>query len=704
MILQEETTFYLEGGKTVSLSPTSFDTGGNFVAKGGEAHIYREGNKIFKLYYKAGKEQLPYPIPEDKMEKLKLLRFFNSPYIISPKGFLYQSPTDKKPIGFWMYYAEGEPLARLFTNRGKEKFGLNDQLLCVLVERMRETVALAHAYRCIMVDHNELNWVVYMGEHGPEPRIMDVDSWMTRHWPAKAVHPLIEDYSSKRNFDQASDWFSWAIITFQLFIGIHPYKGTLPGYESNEILRRMKDHASVFSKGIQLPPTVKEFSTIPKELLDWYKLVFQEGYRGEPPQLQVQAGRIDILPSRNGKMLPTITPVAQKGLLRRVAEVFFEINDEPVVTTKKKSWSRKFAEIFVEFHEEPADTSPLQPTAIKDLPLQTPTSDPTTSTDYTTIFTQELGQEDASTTGTTPDVLEPPLAITEAVELKSERFIYACLYHHKKETAKKVFSSGIILTQNNHLYCLECNQFLAGTYTDYCKVRSYKQGWLIIDQVMGKWQFLYCDRQNNITPIACEFGLEQITWFEQRLFTIASNFIAEIIFDEEKLLLSLNRDSVYSFKPGTITWYQGVGIRRTPKQAFLVCITRNGVREKRTDELVSLTVHNAVSGENFVAVYGVDEHGRNVKREFTFTDGYQSYSSWKEYNTMDTVIFDRGTVVSLERDNLLEIYVPSSGTVRLVQDEHLKKGVPLFVFREKLTTIIDGRVYSVTMKDNPRAG
>lgn len=704
MILNGETTFHLEGGKTVSLTPSLFATGGNFIAKGGEANIYRKGDKIFKLYYKAGKENQPCYIPEDKLKKLKLLRFFNSPYIISPKGFIYLNSKDQDPIGFWMYYAEGEPLARLFTKSKKAELGLTDALVCVLVERMRQAVALAHAYRCIVVDHNELNWVVNIGPYGPEPRIMDVDSWMTRDWPAKAVHPLVEDFSANGKYTQESDWFTWGIVTFQLFTGIHPYKGELAGYASNETQRRMKDHASVFSKGIKLNPAVKDFSCIPKELLNWYKMVFQDGYRGEPPALHISTDKVDILPKENRQMVPTIVPQPKKSFLRKLAEQFFVIEDEVVLPNQKpKSWGRKFAELFVEYEEEvTVDTSSL--------PREMETIPPSSTTDtYSAIFTEGV-------TVTDPNAVEDVLTITEAVQIKSDRFDFACLYHHRVETAKKVFPCGIILTKNNRLYCLVEKKFLVGQYSDACEVRAYANGCLVIDIVQGKHTFSYLKKEDmSVLPITTVYTatIQQITWFERKLFGVTDTFLAELVFDEQSLSLSLSKEMVYTYKPNTITWYQGMGIRRTEKRAMMVCITRNGIIEKRVDELILMAVQHAVSGHMFIAVSGTDEHGRMIKREFSFTPDYATYTTWRELGASDVAIFERGTVASIEKDEILEIYVPASGAVRLVTDPILKKEFPLFVWEDKeymskkslLLMILEGRVYSMKMRDtSPRAG
>lgn len=182
-----------------------------------------------------------------------------------------------------MSFISGEPLPRVFTNDFRIREGFTDKDAIALVARMQEAVRAAHDHRAIMADANELNWIaVLAGKNGPEPRVIDVDSWAIGNWPAQVLMPSIKDWHTK-GFNELTDWFAWGVVSFQVFTGIHPYKGTLTSFAPGDLEGRMKANASVFRKGVRLNRAVRDFSKIPGPLLDWYVETFERGTRAIPP-------------------------------------------------------------------------------------------------------------------------------------------------------------------------------------------------------------------------------------------------------------------------------------------------------------------------------------------------------------------------------------------------------------------------------------
>lgn len=249
---------------------------GDYVATGGEGTIYQAHDTIVKIYHD------PLRARRDCMQdKLKLLSRLNHNFIVVPQGLVFDQK--KQFIGFYMPHAKGEALPRVFTTSFWRREGFNDSLAKMLVARMRETMQFAHDQGAIMADPNELNWqAIIKGANGPEPRILDVDSWAVGRWPARAVMLSVRDWHTK-SFNEMTDWFSWGVVTFQVFTGIHPYKGTLAGFQPGELEARMKANASVFLPGVMLNQAVRDFKRIPGPLLDWYKSEFQDGKRSMPP-------------------------------------------------------------------------------------------------------------------------------------------------------------------------------------------------------------------------------------------------------------------------------------------------------------------------------------------------------------------------------------------------------------------------------------
>lgn len=169
----------------------------------------------------------------------------------------------------------------MFTNEFWTKEGFNLEMASGLVDRMRQAANFAHAAGAVMVDANELNWMSTAGDR-PEPRVIDVDSWAIGKWPASVIMPSIRDWNAK-TFDTGTDWFSWAIVSFQIYTGLHPYKGTLDGFDRGDLVGRMKARASVFSTGVRVNRAVRDFASIPFALRSWYEAVFQGLERDPPP-------------------------------------------------------------------------------------------------------------------------------------------------------------------------------------------------------------------------------------------------------------------------------------------------------------------------------------------------------------------------------------------------------------------------------------
>lgn len=248
----------------------------DYLATGGEGTVYKVNDLVIKLYTDSEKV-----VRDNIPGKIKKLSAFVHPYISVPQGLVFSS---NKPIGFYMPYAEGEPLSRVFTNDFRAREGFDDRDAVKLVDRMRDVVLFAHDQGAILVDPNEFNWLTYLkGNDKPEPRIIDVDSWVIGRMPATvAIMPSIRDWHAK-GFNQLSDWFSWGVVTFQVFVGIHPYKGTLDGFARDNLEVRMKAKASIFSNGVRLNRAVRDFNCIPNALRNWYEETFQTDKRTIPP-------------------------------------------------------------------------------------------------------------------------------------------------------------------------------------------------------------------------------------------------------------------------------------------------------------------------------------------------------------------------------------------------------------------------------------
>lgn len=268
-IIKKTEELLLEGRGIIKLKPS------DHLATGGEGSVYKPSpDTIIKLYSDPQKM-----IADGMAAKINQLKQIRHPFIVAPQGLVFKNQV---PVGYYMAFESGEALARVFTTayRTREQFTGKDDLS--LVDGMRTVITTAHGHHAILVDANELNWLVSRKNKHAEPRVIDVDSWSLGHWKPTVIMPSIRDWHTQ-GFNEQSDWFSFAVVSFQVFTGIHPYKGVLNGYKPNEMERRMKDNASVFTPGVRLNSAVRDFGTIPAPLLAWYESVFQQGVRTTPP-------------------------------------------------------------------------------------------------------------------------------------------------------------------------------------------------------------------------------------------------------------------------------------------------------------------------------------------------------------------------------------------------------------------------------------
>lgn len=311
----------LEGRGSLTLRPS------NYIATGGEGSIYVAGDTAIKIY-----EDPKSKIPWNRVsEKVAFFRQHNHPYVVAPQGMVLGGKGDE--IGYYMPYVRGvdnggnaEPITRIFANDSRLRLGFTDADSSTLVERMREIVMFAHANNAITVDANELGYfVVPKGAKGPEPRMIDVDSWVIngQRPPVLPIMPSIRDWHSASAFGEMQDWFAWAVVTFQVYVGLHPYKGTLDGYLPKDLELRMKANASVFDPKVRLNRAVRDFSVIPDVLLEWYKAAFQQGERSVPPS-PFDKRKL----SRAAQVMRVVTTTASGALVFK--KLFAQAND-PVI-------------------------------------------------------------------------------------------------------------------------------------------------------------------------------------------------------------------------------------------------------------------------------------------------------------------------------------------------------------------------------------
>lgn len=257
---------FIPGKGAVSLSPA------DHVATGGEGMLYIKGGEAYKIFLDPAKAR-----QFGMADKIDLLSQLKHPYIVAPTGVLLDA--EHKLIGYRMPAVAGEPRVKTFSNIWRDETQFGDDQALALAYRMRDGVQAAHTAGALLVDGNELNYLV----RAASPRLIDVDSWQIGRFRATALMPSIRDYAAGDQFTELTDWYSWGIVSFQVFTGTHPFKGTHPKFKRGDLEGRMRANISVFDSEVRLNSAVSSFDCIPAGLRDWYFRVFQQGRREAPP-------------------------------------------------------------------------------------------------------------------------------------------------------------------------------------------------------------------------------------------------------------------------------------------------------------------------------------------------------------------------------------------------------------------------------------
>jgi serine/threonine protein kinase len=276
----------------------------SYVAAGGEGTVCRIGGTAYKIYHDPKKM-----IPLAKITELQALSHIDN--VLGPRDILLD--TKNNPIGFTMpYISDTEFLTRLFNKNYRNDNGITPEMVVELVKKMQLTLAEIHKCGIIVVDFNEMNSLTTMKYK--DIYFIDVDSYQTKSFRATALMESVRDRTQPKNqFSEKTDWFSFAIVSFQMYMTYHPYmKGKHQKYLPKDWSDRMDNNVSIFHPDVVLADIWKDFSVIPQPHLDWYKAVFHQGVRTAPP-LPDQALVV-------GPVQPTLITGNEKFVVTKILE------------------------------------------------------------------------------------------------------------------------------------------------------------------------------------------------------------------------------------------------------------------------------------------------------------------------------------------------------------------------------------------------
>ncbi len=256
---------YLPGGAAVTLGRS------DFVASGGQGSVYARGDRAYKVY-----ADPTAAVPPGKLQDLAVLAH---PDILRPLEPLLDRQGAQ--VGHTLRFVpDTEVLCTLFARAFRDQQGITPAIALALCDRLRTLVDAAHAASCLVVDLNEMNFLV--SRRWKRVFAIDVDGWQTPRFPATALMDSVRDrHGPPGRFDRGTDWFAFAVTAFQLLRGVHPYKGLHPDVQGLDA--RMTANLSVLDPSVTAPPVIQPVDVVPPALQRWFHEVLQEGARSAPP-------------------------------------------------------------------------------------------------------------------------------------------------------------------------------------------------------------------------------------------------------------------------------------------------------------------------------------------------------------------------------------------------------------------------------------
>ncbi len=736
-----------------SIAPDSM----KWIAKGGEGRVYKifengSPKYVAKLYLEPNKVK-----DDGLLEKIKLLRVFNSPLVISPKGFIRSNKDDDKIIGYWMMYSEGDGVQKLITNKGRSRHNITDEDIILLVDRMRQVVKLMHAYRCLLIDANERNWRFIRTDNGLEPRLLDVDAVTTRHWNTKVVSPDIEDFHSDF-YSKDTDWFAWAVVTFRLFTGIHPYGGMLSGYDekSPSVLQdRMKANASIFKRGVAYnKKMVRDFSRIPPHLLVWYRKVFDNGYREAPPTLITSSLQIPLIrplkPRKKKKSVVDQEQIKQAIVVGpmqakeepkkkfRFKDLFIKEVPDVEVVHKEVNFFSKLKSVFINPDENgknvQVDEKIIETSILAENNADLDQAQSTKSTILEKEFfidaedaIDSIDDKDVSLEGSIDTYLDKNFQESEAlatelllaqdivlteilpskkkgVKIRSDIMKITTIFAYEGISVKNVLHTGYVYTQTKRLINIDHKYFVHGEFTDSVKSVRINEDHVLFCHLLGdKYEFiLFNEARKRSNTLTSSFEVNELTRVDDCLYWVSSiDRITKLHVDLDSFMLLKDKKSV-PFNSRETIWYQGLGVRKREKGVIdIICLKEDGYKKISTKRLVGVDIIDAISSEGFIALMGKDRKGDVKRFECSFYPDYSHYSWWVERGDLNIATVSRkkksNVNVSIESNGLLEIYVPFNGGITLVEDKNIHSDDVYCFYNELVCFIRSGNVYSMTM-------
>ena len=347
-------TVWIDGAK-VTLAPAAL------LGQGGEAEVYDLGDGRVVKWWKPADHPDYDGLPDaqdvarrrlaEQPIKLRGLPGKLPTAVVAPCGFALASKKSTHVVGYLMPKVAGVPLHSFGEPKWRRDNPIAGGDVVAALLALHDAIGELHRAGVVIGDCNDLNVLV----DGRRVHLIDVDSYQFGGYACpmfseRFVDPRLCDAQQLvpvRPHDEASDWFAFAVMAFRTLLGVGPWGGVHqppnPTLRVPPTLRALK-RLSVLAGDIVYPRAARALATLPDELLEVFRAIFERDQRGAFPRallerLRLRActtcgeehGRVRCPACQTAAHLP---PIVIHGRLRwttipHVAPTQYEIDRRP---------------------------------------------------------------------------------------------------------------------------------------------------------------------------------------------------------------------------------------------------------------------------------------------------------------------------------------------------------------------------------------
>jgi hypothetical protein len=258
----------------------------DLLGEGGEARVFRVKDRAVKIFHPLDpNDAVARRVRAAKLEKLERFPTGLPPNVLGPLELALDG--NGTLTGFSMQLVEGADDAGRLTQRRYRAQHVQNERVLELFCGLEKTVRALHARQVIVGDLNDGNVLVRPASR--EVFLIDADSMQFDGQACAVGHERFldprlygVDLSAGPRFDEASDWYAFAVMLFSSLLYVHPYGGTHG--KLTTLLRRAEARHPVMRDDVLLPRAAESWKTLADDALHWFSTIFEKGERTPPPE------------------------------------------------------------------------------------------------------------------------------------------------------------------------------------------------------------------------------------------------------------------------------------------------------------------------------------------------------------------------------------------------------------------------------------